>query len=279
MMNDKKINAMSEGISEGVSTALAQTMKPVFDNMAREINGLMNELKNSQKESMKEMAEAFLNEMRNVSAQFYQNVAAESLNVARMQADTVNKLGSMLKQLEEDKKAIESMYADSRKMIEDMAKIHSEQADQINMVVRVSQDVAKLSNDATLRIDKENELYSKLETNHSKWMEDCKNCSEVLTGSAESVIANLSKCADTLNGVSKEVEESLKNTCNNLQNSIADYHQKVDTDIDNTFKLFDENMASIAGTLGEAASDITEAAQRIPKAIKGSLDELQHSMK
>lgn len=274
-MNDKKMNAMADGVSKG----MAEVMKPVFDNMASELNSLMRELKNAQQTSMKEMADAFLSEMKNASGQVFEKVAEQSMGVAKLQAKTVSDLASMMQKMEEDKKTIETMYMESRKLLAEVAKMHEEQSANMAVLSEVSENVSALSKDASTRINKEIEIYKKLEFNHASWMSDCKTCTESLNESAKTVIGNLTECASTLDSVAKSVEDSLNSTCDSLQNSIDDYHARVDVDINNTFKMFDDNMSSIAGTLGKAATDIAETAERIPKAIKGSIDELQHSLK
>lgn len=285
-MNNRKVDNMADRISEEISEGLAVVMKPVFENLAKEISGLVTGLEDRQKENMRIMADAFLQEMAKASGSMFNNIAKDSADICRMQSETVRELAEAVERMAADRAAIQKISGDNSRTAAELAGLVSRLDDKIDSLARVSDDNGKLAAESSDRIRAEMELYERLEQSSGRWSRQLAECNEMVAATSEDAnekinagveraMHNLEKCAARLESITKDIESSYEKMNSSMHVMMKDYRETVSRDIAETFKAFDINMSEIVKTLGTAVTDIAEAADRIPKALKGSIDSLR----
>ena len=289
-MNNKKVDSMAERISEEISDGLAEVMKPVFENLAQEISKLVTGLEDRQKENMKIMADAFLQEMAHASDRMFESVAKDAEGICRLQSDTVRELSAIVDKIAGDRAVIQKISEDNSKTAADMSRLINMMDSQIDKLAKISESVEVIDRDIAERIVAEAGLYSKLEQSNSNWARQLAECGEMVActsddaadkvnDSVENAIINLDKCTAKLDMMTKEIEGSYEKMHTDLHTMMNEYRETVSRDINDTFRAFDENMSEIVKALGTAVTDIADAADRIPRALKGSIDAIQQSVK
>lgn len=83
-MNHKKIDGMADKIAEEISNVLADVMKPVFENLTKEIHALAAGLEDRQKENMRSMADAFLQQMAKTADRMFESITADTADICRL---------------------------------------------------------------------------------------------------------------------------------------------------------------------------------------------------
>ncbi|MCI8308185.1 MAG: hypothetical protein HFH14_09075 [Lachnospiraceae bacterium] len=289
-MNNKKIDSMADKISVEISDVLADVMRPVFENLTKEISTLVAGLEDRQKENMKSMADAFLQEMAKTSGSMFESITADTADICRLQSDTVRELSAIVDKMTDDRAVLQKISEDNTRTAAKLTEIVEKIDDRIDSLSNVSQGIEHLDNGVADRISAEMDLYAELEKNSGNWAKQLAACNEMVAATSENAgsmvnesvgnaIANLDKCTEKLENISKGIESSYDDMYENMHAMMKEYRELVSKDMNDTFIAFDKNMSEIVKALGTAVADIADAADRIPKALKGSVDALQHSVK
>lgn len=290
IMNNKKVDSMADRISGEISDGLAEVMRPVFENLAQEISKLVTGLEYRQKENMKIMADAFLQEMAKASGRMFEGITKDTVDICRMQSDTVRELSVIVDKMTEDRAVVQKISEDNSKTAAEMSRLVNMMDEQIGKLAGISEGVEVIDRDIAERISAETGLYSKLEQSSSNWAKQLAECGEMVActsedaadkvnGSVANAIDNLDKCSVKLEGITRQIESSYDKMHRDMHAMMDEYRETVSKDINDTFRTFDEGMSEIVRALGTAVTDIADAADRIPRAIKGSIDALQQSVK
>lgn len=287
-MNNKKVDSMADRISEEITAGLADVMKPVFENLAKEIHTVVTGLEDRQKENMKNMADAFLQEMAQASDRMFEGIVKETAGICRMQSKTVKELSGIVDKIIEDRAVIQKSSENNAAVAADMAKLAGMMGEQIDRLAKISGSVAVIDRNTADRMNAETALYANLEQRSGEWAKQLANCNEMVACTSEDVtgkindstvnaVQNIDRCSEKLEQITKDIQVSYDRMNKDMQAVMKEYRDTVSRDITDTFKAFDENMSHIVKTLGTVVTDIADAADKIPKALKGSIDALQQS--
>lgn len=190
----------------------------------------------------------------------------------------------------DDGAVLQKISGDNTRTAAELAEIAGKIAGSIDKLSNVSRGIERMDNGVADRISAEMELYAKLEKNSGNWAKQLAACNEMVAATSENAggmvnesvgnaIANLDRCTGKLENISSGIETSYNNMHENMHAMMKEYRELVTKDMNDTFTAFDKNMSEIVRTLGTAVTDIADAADRIPKALKGSVDALQYSVK
>lgn len=286
----KREQQLTDSMSAAITDGIAEAMRPVFEELTGQMKNMMEKLQDQQAESMKIMADAFLEEMKNAANGMFADIASELDNVGRQQEAATRNMNEVA----------DKLVAESKSMTDAADKLSGA----VNDIREVQASIAKLVNEQNkavdtfvLHIDK----YSKstediahtLEDRQNEWITNYKTCDERLADTAGRVADTITGSVATLERSIAAFEQNiagLKEACATLDNSTktyADtvtreseaYGNKLNKGIESTFEAFDNEMAGIVKSLGDAATQISEVTAQIPRTLKGSIDELERTIK
>lgn len=279
----KREQQMTDSMSAAITEGIAGVMRPVFEELTGQMREMMTGLQNQQAESMKVMADAFLEQMKKAADGMFADVTAGLVETVRQQQDATNKLNE----------AADKIAADSRLLAEAASKLSvavsgvSEAAVSMDRVVKEQNKNVDIFVAQVEKYGQSSENVAKaMNDRQNEWIANYKTCDERLADTA-------GKAADTISAAAASLEKNiagLKEACDALSNSTSTYAdtvtrasetygRKLDEGINQTFETFDTEMAGIAKTLGDAAANISEVTTQIPRTLKGSIDELERTIK
>lgn len=279
MMNEKKANILATQIAEGISAGLADVMKPVFDNLANEIRSLQENIEVKQKESIKIMADEFINEMKNSSDKMFDKISKDTIEISKMQADSVDKLAGIVEKMESDIATYKKLSEDNAKLCESIKEMCGSLDKRIDSLAKISDDIAKIDGNVSAHMQTEKELAGDIAACSKTVLNTINDSTQQLNESAANVLGKIEECSNKLDDASVKLKTSYESTKAIMIKSLGEYQITMKNDMGEAFESFDNNMAAVVKVLGDAVSEISEMTMNIPKALKGSIDELSQTLK
>ena len=279
MMNEKKANILATQIAEGISAGLADVMKPVFDNLANEIRSLQENIEVKQKESIKIMADEFIKEMKNSSDKMFDKISKDTIEISKMQADSVDKLAGIVEKMESDIAAYKKLSEDNAKLCESIKEMCGSLDKRIDSLAKISDDIAKIDGNVSAHMQTEKELAGDIAACSKTVLNTINDSTQQLNESAANVLGKIEECSNKLDDASVKLKTSYESTKAIMIKSLGEYQITMKNDMGEAFESFDNNMAAVVKVLGDAVSEISEMTMNIPKALKGSIDELSQTLK
>lgn len=291
---NKKEQQMTDSMSVAITEGITAAMRPVFEELTGQMSNMMAGLQNQQAESMKVMADAFLQEMKKAADGMFANITSGLEEAAKLQQTATANLNS----------AVDKMLAES-KVMADAAKNLVASVNDIKNSASLMGNIATEQNKTAGTFMAQVEKYSEsseriaksLNDRQNEWIDNYKNCDKKLadtTGkvtdtittsvaSLEKSVTELKKACEELNKSSGSYAETITSASQSYASTITTagqtYGKKLDEGIQQTFETFDKEMAGIVTTLGAAATNISEVTAQIPRTLKGSIDELERTIK
>lgn len=279
MMNEKKANILATQIAEGISAGLADVMKPVFDNLANEIRSLQENIEVKQKDSIKIMADEFIKEMKNSSDKMFDKISKDTIEISKMQADSVDKLAGIVEKMESDIATYKKLSDDNAKLCESIKEMCGSLDKRIDSLAKISDDIAKIDGNVSAHMQTEKELAGDIAACSKKVLNTINDSTQQLNESAANVLGKIEECSNKLDDASVKLKTSYESTKAIMIKSLGEYQITMKNDMGEAFESFDNNMAAVVKVLGDAVSEISEMTMNIPKALKGSIDELSQTLK
>jgi len=279
MMNEKKANILATQIAEGISAGLADVMKPVFDNLANEIRSLQENIEVKQKESIKIMADEFIKEMKNSSDKMFDKISKDTIEISKMQADSVDKLAGIVEKMKSDIATYKKLSEDNAKLCESIKEMCGSLDKRIDSLAKISDDIAKIDGNVSAHMQTEKELAGDIAACSKTVLNTINDSTQQLNESAANVLGKIEECSNKLDDASVKLKTSYESTKAIMIKSLGEYQITMKNDMGEAFESFDNNMAAVVKVLGDAVSEISEMTMNIPKALKGSIDELSQTLK
>ena len=279
MMNEKKANILATQIAEGISAGLADVMKPVFDNLANEIRSLQENIEVKQKDSIKIMADEFIKEMKNSSDKMFDKISKDTIEISKMQADSVDKLAGIVEKMESDIATYKKLSEDNAKLCESIKEMCGSLDKRIDSLAKISDDIAKIDGNVSAHMQTEKELAGDIAACSKTVLNTINDSTQQLNESAANVLGKIEECSNKLDDASVKLKTSYESTKAIMIKSLGEYQITMKNDMGEAFESFDNNMAAVVKVLGDAVSEISEMTMNIPKALKGSIDELSQTLK
>jgi len=278
MMNDKKINILAEQISAAITASLAEVMKPVFNNLSNEIRSLQQSLEQRQKESMKLMADEFIKEMKKSSDILFDTVSRNAIEISREQAKSVDRLAGIVERINADVGVYSKLSEENTRLHESIRQMSNTFDLRINALTKVSENIAGIESSVNNNMIVEKELADKLSTCSGSVLNTVNESTQKLNDSAAEILSRIEECTTRLTDTTVKLKASYEGTKELITKSFDEYQGNVNKGIEDTFASFDSNMSAIVKTLSDAVQEISVLSMNIPKAIKGSVDELQKTL-
>jgi len=281
--NDKKIEQLSDGMAKAVTEGIAASMRPVFEELTGQVRQMMEGIEARQEANIERMADAFLEEMKKSCATMFADMTAGMKEVCDKQQKVCDSLQKAIDHIEKStgeasaaEQGIAGALADMKQM---QNAIQSTVTAQHGEITAMSANMAGYCESVGKSVDKfidaqqsyATDTVTLLDNKQKEWVK----ASENMSASADELqkyIAEVKNVTDTLN-------DNLQQYIATVTEESSKYRTLVNNDVEATFKAFDTEMAGIAKTLGDVAGQIKESSEKIPRALKGSIDELERAVK
>lgn len=285
--DDRKTKEMSaeiaSGISEIIADSIAKTMQPVFEALTGKIEQSLTATQTQQQKAAADMAETIrglekLTEAYASAMQTMQQTAAKQQEMIASIGELVNRQADTQKSLTQE---CENVFAGVRDTQNKLASLYSDIGSGATALVAREEGVVKNQKKV---LDKAAEDLIALQ---EKWTQNFGRANDSLTANydrmfkqLEAASASVEKYASALDAstaaLSKayadfEADMGKGNTSYraSLEESTQAHIKMLNESVEGTFSLIDKQLAAAVESLGKTANEIAEAAQRLPKAIRG----------
>lgn len=288
------IKAEAASLTEAQKESTA-TFKNVQDNLTAGINKL-NEISAEQKQMMEELHAAeqkrsaeyneVLSKMQStlteINATYEKIVAGTAKNIEEQNNAVSESLKAQSASVAEALKAqststTEALKAQSTSTTEALkaqsaAATEALQAQNNNL----AEMLANQNNTLTETKQLVSDLAKSMEGLKSGWVDKYISCDEALSKNAAALLENIEKsnramaCStEAFDKAASVMQSGLASIEEKLVTSRKNYEAGIEQNVSKILEVMDHQIAGIATTLGKTAEDISEAAEKIPKALRG----------
>lgn len=255
------IKAEAASLTEAQKESTA-TFKNVQDNLTAGINKL-NEISAEQKQMMEEL---HAGEQKR-SAEYNEVLSKMQSTLTEINATYDKIVAGTAKNIEEQNNAVsESLKAQSASVAEAL----KAQSDNL------AEMLANQNNTLTETKQLVSDLAKSMEGLKSGWVDKYISCDEALSKNAAALLENMEKsnramaCStEAFDKAASVMQSGLASIEEKLVTSRKNYEAGIEQNVSKILEVMDHQIAGIATTLGKTAEDISEAAEKIPKALRG----------
>lgn len=238
-------------------------------SLVQAINAEAAALSEAQKESnaavknVQENLTEAINKLAAVSAE--QKQLAEEMHAAEQKrsAEYNDVLSKMQNTLTEINATYDKIVAGTAKSLEEQNNVTAEALHaQTNTLAETKQLVS--------------ELGKSMEALKSGWVDKYISCDEALSKNAAALLENIEKSnramqysTEAFDKAAAVMQTGLASIEEKLITSRKNYEAGIEQNVSHILEVMDHQIAGIAETLGKTAEDISEAAEKIPKALRG----------
>ena len=135
----------------------------------------------------------------------------------------------------------------------------------------------KLQSSGTLSLQKKiDDMCTNLDKLRSGWTDKYISCDDALSKNAAALLENMEKsnramqlCGEAFDKAAGAMKTNLSSIEGDISKSLKGFETGMEQNVNHILEIMDRQIAGIAQTLSETAEDINEAAQKIPKALRG----------
>ena len=277
------IKAEAASLTEAQKESTA-TFKNVQDNLTAGINKL-NEISAEQKQMMEELHAA----EQKRSAEYNEVLSKLQSTLTEINATYDKIVAGTAKNIEEQNNAVsESLKAQSASVAEALKAQSAATTETLKAQNTATTETLKAQSDNlaemlanqnhTLTETKQlvSDLAKSMEGLKSGWVDKYISCDEALSKNAAALLENIEKsnramaCStEAFDKAASVMQSGLASIEEKLVTSRKNYEAGIEQNVSKILEVMDHQIAGIATTLGKTAEDISEAAEKIPKALRG----------
>ena len=135
----------------------------------------------------------------------------------------------------------------------------------------------KLQSSGTQSLQKKiDDMCTNLDKLRSEWTDKYISCDDALSKNAASLLENMEKsnramqlCGEAFDKAAGAMKTNLSSIESDISKSLKNFETGMEQNVNHILEIMDRQIAGIAQTLGKTAEDISESAQKIPKALRG----------
>lgn len=277
------IKAEAASLTEAQKESTA-TFKNVQDNLTAGINKL-NEISAEQKQMMEELHAA----EQKRSAEYNEVLSKLQSTLTEINATYDKIVAGTAKNIEEQNNAVsESLKAQSASVAEALKAQSAATTETLKAQNTATTETLKAQSDnlAEMLANQNNtltetkqlvsDLAKSMEGLKSGWVDKYISCDEALSKNAAALLENIEKsnramaCStEAFDKAAFVMQSGLASIEEKLVTSRKNYEAGIEQNVSKILEVMDHQIAGIATTLGKTAEDISEAAEKIPKALRG----------
>lgn len=277
------IKAEAASLTEAQKESTA-TFKNVQDNLTAGINKL-NEISAEQKQMMEELHAA----EQKRSAEYNEVLSKMQSTLTEINATYEKIVAGTAKNIEEQNNAVsESLKAQSASVAEALKAQSAATTETLKAQNTATTETLKAQSDnlAEMLANQNNtltetkqlvsDLAKSMEGLKSGWVDKYISCDEALSKNAAALLENIEKsnramaCStEAFDKAASVMQSGLASIEEKLVTSRKNYEAGIEQNVSKILEVMDHQIAGIATTLGKTAEDISEAAEKIPKALRG----------
>ena len=277
------IKAEAASLTEAQKESTA-TFKNVQDNLTAGINKL-NEISAEQKQMMEDLHAA----EQKRSAEYNEVLSKLQSTLTEINATYDKIVAGTAKNIEEQNNAVsESLKAQSASVAEALKAQSTATTETLKAQNTATTETLKAQSDNlaemlanqnhTLTETKQlvSDLAKSMEGLKSGWVDKYISCDEALSKNAAALLENIEKsnramaCStEAFDKAASVMQSGLASIEEKLVTSRKNYEAGIEQNVSKILEVMDHQIAGIATTLGKTAEDISEAAEKIPKALRG----------
>lgn len=277
------IKAETAALTEAQKESTA-TFKNVQDNLTAGINKL-NEISAEQKKLAEELQAA----EQKRSAEYNEILGKMQSTLTEINATYEKIVAGTAKNIEEQNRAIsESLKAQSTSVAEALKAQSAATTEALKAQNDATTEALQAQNNSlaemlktqtnTLTETKQlvSDLAKSMEGLKSGWVDKYISCDETLSKNAAALLENMEKsnramaCStEAFDKAASVMQSGLASIEEKLVTSRKNYEAGIEQNVSKILEVMDHQIAGIATTLGKTAEDISEAAEKIPKALRG----------
>ncbi len=277
------IKAETAALTEAQKESTA-TFKNVQDNLTAGINKL-NEISAEQKQMMEELHAA----EQKRSAEYNEVLSKLQSTLTEINATYDKIVAGTAKNIEEQNNAVsESLKAQSASVAEALKAQSAATTETLKAQNTATTETLKAQSDnlAEMLANQNNtltetkqlvsDLAKSMEGLKSGWVDKYISCDEALSKNAAALLENIEKsnramaCStEAFDKAASVMQSGLASIEEKLVTSRKNYEAGIEQNVSKILEVMDHQIAGIATTLGKTAEDISEAAEKIPKALRG----------
>lgn len=277
------IKAEAASLTEAQKESTA-TFKNVQDNLTAGINKL-NEISAEQKQMMEELHAA----EQKRSAEYNEVLSKMQSTLTEINATYDKIVAGTAKNIEEQNNAVsESLKAQSASVAEALKAQSAATTETLKAQNTATTETLKAQSDnlAEMLANQNNtltetkqlvsDLAKSMEGLKSGWVDKYISCDEALSKNAAALLENIEKsnramaCStEAFDKAASVMQSGLASIEEKLVTSRKNYEAGIEQNVSKILEVMDHQIAGIATTLGKTAEDISEAAEKIPKALRG----------
>lgn len=277
------IKAEAASLTEAQKESTA-TFKNVQDNLTAGINKL-NEISAEQKQMMEDLHAA----EQKRSAEYNEVLSKLQSTLTEINATYDKIVAGTAKNIEEQNNAVsESLKAQSASVAEALKAQSAATTETLKAQNTATTETLKAQSDNlaemlanqnhTLTETKQlvSDLAKSMEGLKSGWVDKYISCDEALSKNAAALLENIEKsnramaCStEAFDKAASVMQSGLASIEEKLVTSRKNYEAGIEQNVSKILEVMDHQIAGIATTLGKTAEDISEAAEKIPKALRG----------
>ena len=277
------IKAEAASLTEAQKESTA-TFKNVQDNLTAGINKL-NEISAEQKQMMEDLHAA----EQKRSAEYNEVLSKLQSTLTEINATYDKIVAGTAKNIEEQNNAVsESLKAQSASVAEALKAQSAATTETLKAQNTATTETLKAQSDnlAEMLANQNNtltetkqlvsDLAKSMEGLKSGWVDKYISCDEALSKNAAALLENIEKsnramaCStEAFDKAASVMQSGLASIEEKLVTSRKNYEAGIEQNVSKILEVMDHQIAGIATTLGKTAEDISEAAEKIPKALRG----------